>query len=109
MAFNETRFMDSMTVEQRMIFMSQYNAVRKSNTTGVLLAVFLGGIGAHHFYLGRVGLGIVYVLLVWTFLPAIAALIEAFAMPNRVDRYNESQALDIAARVKMLGPAVPAF
>lgn len=48
----------------------------KSRTTAVLLALFLGGIGAHHFYLGNTGRGVVYLLLVWTFVPAIIALIE---------------------------------
>lgn len=107
MAFNETIFMDSMTAEQRMIFMSQYNAVRKSNTTGVLLAVFLGGIGVHHFYLSRIGLGIVYLFFAWTLIPAMIGLVEAFFMSDRVDRHNQQRALDIATRVKMLGPGAP--
>ena len=42
----------------------------------VLLAFFLGGIGAHKFYLGRVGQGILYLLFCWTFIPGIIALIE---------------------------------
>jgi len=42
----------------------------------VLLAFFLGGIGAHKFYLGRVGQGILYLLFCWTFIPAIIAFVE---------------------------------
>lgn len=109
MAFSEIQFMQTMTAEQRMLFQSQYSAAKKSGTTGVLLALLLGGLGAHHFYLGRVGLGILYVVLCWTFLPALVAVIEAFLMSGRVAQYNERQALDIAARVKMLGPAAPAI
>ena len=30
----------------------------KNSTTGVLLALFLGGLGARHFHLGWIGLGI---------------------------------------------------
>lgn len=41
-----------------------------------LLALFLGGIGAHKFYSGKVGVGIVYLLFCWTFIPAIIAFIE---------------------------------
>jgi len=49
----------------------------KSKTTAGLLALFLGGIGAHHFYLGQTGLGILYLLFFWTFIPAIVAFFEA--------------------------------
>ncbi len=48
----------------------------KSRTTAILLAFFLGGFGAHKFYLGRAGAGIIYVLFFWTLIPAIVAFIE---------------------------------
>jgi TM2 domain-containing membrane protein YozV len=48
----------------------------KSKLAAALFALFLGGIGIHKFYLGRVGWGIVYILFCWTFIPAIVALIE---------------------------------
>lgn len=49
---------------------------RKSRTTAALLAFFLGGFGAHHFYLGQPVIGILYILFVWTFIPALIAFIE---------------------------------
>jgi TM2 domain-containing membrane protein YozV len=103
--FDETLMMQSMTDGQRMLFQSQLNAVRKDSTVGVLLAVFLGGVGAHHFYMGRTLLGLLYLFFCWTFIPAFVALIEAFLMPGRVANYNNQRAFDIAAKVKMLGPA----
>lgn len=42
----------------------------------VLLAIFLGGVGAHKFYLGRIGQGILYLLFFWTFIPALVAFVE---------------------------------
>ena len=48
----------------------------KSKITAVLLALFVGGIGAHKFYLGSIGLGILYLLFFWTGIPLIIALIE---------------------------------
>jgi TM2 domain-containing membrane protein YozV len=30
----------------------------------------------HKFYLGKIGLGIVYILFCWTFIPAIIAFVE---------------------------------
>ncbi len=48
----------------------------KTRITAALLAFFLGGLGAHKFYLGNVGMGILYLLMCWTFIPAIVAFIE---------------------------------
>lgn len=48
----------------------------KSKTAAGLLAIFLGGIGVHKFYLGSVGAGIAYLLFCWTCIPAIIGLVE---------------------------------
>lgn len=48
----------------------------KSRVAAALLALILGGFGAHKFYLGETGLGVLYLLFCWTFIPAIAGLIE---------------------------------
>jgi TM2 domain-containing membrane protein YozV len=45
--------------------------------TAVVLALFLGGLGAHRFYLGQTGMGIIYLIFCWTFIPAFIALFEA--------------------------------
>jgi hypothetical protein len=52
----------------------------KNRMVAVMLALFLGGLGAHHFYLGRPILGIVYLLSCWTLIPALVAFIEALVM-----------------------------
>lgn len=41
-----------------------------------VLAFFLGGLGIHKFYAGRIGKGILYILFCWTCIPSIIALIE---------------------------------
>jgi len=48
----------------------------KSRSFAVLLAIVLGGLGAHKFYLNRPGWGVVYLLFCWTFIPSILGLIE---------------------------------
>ena len=48
----------------------------KSKTTAALLAFFLGGLGAHKFYLGKTAQGVLYLLFCWTFIPSIVAFIE---------------------------------
>ena len=41
-----------------------------------VLAILLGGIGAHKFYLGRPGMGVLYLVFCWTLIPAVIGLIE---------------------------------
>ena len=48
----------------------------KSKTTAGILALIIGGLGAHHFYLGNTGRGILYLVLCWTYIPGIIAFIE---------------------------------
>ncbi|MDR2195988.1 MAG: NINE protein [Gallionellaceae bacterium] len=48
----------------------------KSRIAAALFAFFLGGFGIHKFYLGQIGLGIVYLIFCWTFIPAFVAFIE---------------------------------
>ena len=42
----------------------------------VLLALFLGGLGAHKFYAGKIGAGVCYFLFCWTCIPSFIAFIE---------------------------------
>ena len=48
----------------------------KSKTTAVLLCFFLGFIGGHKFYLGKVGLGFVYLIFFWTWIPCFISVID---------------------------------
>jgi len=47
-----------------------------SKTKAALLAFFLGGIGVHRFYLGQGGIGFLYLLFCWTFIPSIIAFVD---------------------------------
>jgi len=91
-----------MTDSQRMMFQSEIAKGRKNRTTALLLTLFLGGIGAHHYYMGKVGKGILYTLLCWTFIPAIVAFFELFFIMGRVDNYNEQLSQSIAVKIKAL-------
>ena len=48
----------------------------KSKVTAGVLALLLGGIGIHKFYMGAWGWGLVYIVFFWTWIPALAALVE---------------------------------
>ena len=99
---DELMMQRDMTDSQRLLFQSELNKVRKNRTTALFLALLLGGVGAHRFYMGQIGLGLVYTLLSWTFIPGIVALVELFFIQKRVDGYNEKMAQDIARKVKAL-------
>jgi hypothetical protein len=88
------------------IFYQQYESVRRDEVVGILLALFLGGLGIHHFYLRRTGLGVLYLCFFWTPIPWVLGFIECFFMPGRVREFNAIQAAGIAA---MLGIAMPGW
>ena len=49
----------------------------KSRSLSMVLALFLGGLGIHKFYLNRPGWGLIYLIFCWTFIPTILGFIEA--------------------------------
>jgi TM2 domain-containing membrane protein YozV len=98
----------TMNEQQHAAFQTQMAAVQKDELLGVLLAVFLGTFGAHHFYLRRKGLGIFYCCLSVTGFSTIAGFIEAFFMPERVRRFNAEQAIAIASKLGVFEGADPA-
>lgn len=52
----------------------------------VLLALFLGGIGMHDFYVGKTAQGMKKLIFFWTGIPAIIAVFNAIgALLNRKD------------------------
>ena len=67
----------------------------KQKTVAGIFALLFGSLGIHKFYLGSWGWGIIYVLLAWTFAPAIVAVIEGIIFLCMKDekfdsRYNYS-------------------
>lgn len=66
---------------------SRMKAVNK--VTYCLLAFFLGWIGVHKFYSGRPGMGILYILFCWSWIPCVASIIECIiALCKKADEYG---------------------
>lgn len=95
----------SLPADKQSTFMLYYNSQRKNPTTAVILALLLGWLGGHKFYLGQTGLGIVYLLFSWTGIPLIVSYIEAFTITKTVFKMNREAAREAAA---MLGGNVAA-
>lgn len=52
----------------------------KSKTTAALLAIFLGGVGLHKFYLGNIGMGVLYLIFSPTLIPLIVGIVEGIQL-----------------------------
>ena len=111
--------MRDLTDEERTLFLAELGGSRKDTTVAVLLCLFLGGLGAHRFYLGQSLLGILYIccfipywllsMLLFFGIPLIipffVLVAEAFLLGGRVRNYNERTAQQIASRLKALRTA----
>lgn len=58
----------------------------KNKVTAGLLAIFLGGLGIHKFYLGQPGSAVLYILFCWTIIPSIIALVEGITYLTMTDQ-----------------------
>lgn len=81
----------------------------KDKNIAAILALFMGAIGVHKFYLGRIGAGILYLVFSFTFIPAVLGLIDFFILAlmdsdefNR--RYNGANMIPGSVVVNMLPP-----
>lgn len=84
----------------------------KNKLVAALLALFLGGLGIHKFYLGQIFKGFLYLIFCWTFIPALISFFEAIILlvmseDNFNKRYNPemyvpvtSQSAPIAGQTK---------
>jgi TM2 domain-containing membrane protein YozV len=62
------------------------NGFNKSRTTAGILAILLGGFGVHKFYLGKIGMGILYFVFAWTGVPSIIGIIEGIIYLTQTDQ-----------------------
>jgi TM2 domain-containing membrane protein YozV len=98
--FIDPIYTNGMNDHQRAWFYAEFEHAHRDEVVGVLLAVFLGTFGIHHFYLRNTGLGILYLLFFWTGIPALLGFVEAFFMPGRVRRFNAMQAAYISGQIR---------
>lgn len=94
--------LQSIDESKRASVVTFYMNQEKKTSTYVLLALFLGGFGIHHFYLGRTLAGVLSVVFFWTFIPAIFALIEILFSSLIIRNHNDkvfSQALLMAGAI----------
>ncbi|MDA3862240.1 MAG: TM2 domain-containing protein [Deltaproteobacteria bacterium] len=86
---------------ERKEFNNRYQAEKFKYKTALILAVFGGFVGAHHFYLKRWWLGIASILFISTLIPMIAGFIEAFFLKSEIREKNEEIAVAIANSINL--------
>lgn len=63
----------------------------RSRAVAGILALLLGGIGAHKFYLGKIGQGILYLIFFWTSIPVFLGIIEGLIYLTMSDKAFETK------------------
>lgn len=57
----------------------------RNRLVAALLALILGGLGIHKFYLGRIAQGVIYLIFFWTIIPMIIGFIEGIIYLTMTD------------------------
>lgn len=76
--------------KEEKIIIQQVTSKGRNKVLAGLLAIFLGILGIHKFYLGQTIWGIVYIVFCWTYIPSLLGFIEGiiyFCMSD--EKFNE--------------------
>lgn len=63
----------------------------KDRVTAAMLAMLLGSFGVHRFYLGHIGLGFLYLIFFWAWIPGIIGFIEGIVYLTKSDQEFKAQ------------------
>lgn len=80
--------------------------MKDKNTTAVL-ALLLGGLGAHRFYLGQWVWGLVYLVFCFTFIPMLVSLVEAVILFSMSEAKFQAKYAPAESSISMEGKATP--
>ncbi|GAU76257.1 TM2 domain-containing protein [Fusibacter sp. 3D3] len=83
-----------MTVQINQPYSPQFVAptykTTKNKTAAGVLAIFLGALGVHKFYLGKPLQGIIYLLFCWTYIPGILGVIDGIILlTSSEEKFNQ--------------------
>ncbi|MBA3823762.1 MAG: TM2 domain-containing protein [Ktedonobacterales bacterium] len=99
----------TMTPTQQGIFYGEYTHRAKNYNTALIWAILTGWpIGGHNFYLGRIGRGILHIVLAIASVSIVGLLLTIYDIINlhkTVDQINMGIANEIAARVRAMVPS----
>ena len=105
-SFEAGALAEGMTPDQKLQFHREMSDAWLDPKKASRFKWWLGGVGAHHFYLGDSGRGILYLLFFWTGIPVIMCVFEG-DVKKRTRRINSDSALRIAMRIRGTGVSAP--
>jgi len=96
--------------DEKLQFQMQLTARQRNTGAGIGLALLLGGLGAHKFYLKDNGLGVLYalmgtvgwVIIVPPFIVAVLSIIDACTMESQVGHFNNALGREIKAEIEAM-------
>ncbi|UYP47073.1 hypothetical protein NEF87_003358 [Candidatus Lokiarchaeum ossiferum] len=72
---------------------------RKDRVAAAIFGIILGGIGVHKFYLGNIGMGILYLIFCWTGIPSLIGFIEGIIyLTENDEEFHQKHVLPILQR-----------
>lgn len=88
----------NLSEKEHAILDREYNVLKKDISVSYVLLIILGFLGIHKFYLGKIGMGILYfVSLGFLFLGLIYDLAT---LPDQVTDYNNKLEFDLIRRLE---------
>ena len=85
-------------------FYNEFNLRRRQPSVGISLALLLGWIGVHRFWLGDKKGGITFLVFFWTLLPGFFSIFDALCMVELCRQYNNKLAKKLFDGIKELSP-----
>lgn len=89
---------EGLTDQQKMLFITQYNAERKDRVVALVLSIILGTFGVDRFYVGDIKYGIIKLITLGAF--GIWYLADWFIIMGVADKKNFEKAKEILFAVK---------
>ena len=76
--YQQPQYQQPQYQQPQQIYMTAINPAWpvKSKIAAGILAIFFGGMGIHKFYMGKIGMGILYLCFCWTGIPEVVGFIE---------------------------------
>lgn len=85
--------------EEKDFYFRSIQAAKRDPRRAILLALFLGSFGAHHFYLGKYRVGLLYLAFCWSLFPMVLSWGECLMLRNQVKNYNRRLSRNLMEKI----------
>ena len=103
-------YTEGLSGTEKLQFQSEFTSRQRTTGLGIVLALLIGGLGAHKFYLKDQTAGVIYALcgtigwfiIIPPIVIAILSIIDACRMAGEVTKFNNALARDIKEELEAL-------